>query len=75
MLSRVMRHRNERPSVGKRALIALVRFLVIFCIGISGTLAWQSYGDQVREMIASSHQQLSWLASHKRSRFHRTRLT
>jgi Na+/phosphate symporter len=53
---------NERPSVGKRALIALVRFLVIFCIGISGTLAWQSYGDQVREMIASSHQQLSWLA-------------
>jgi hypothetical protein len=53
---------NGRSSVGKRALIALVRFLVIFCIGISGTLAWQSYGDQVREMIASSYAQLSWLA-------------
>jgi methyl-accepting chemotaxis protein len=48
-----------REGIG---VFALVRFLVIFCVGISGTLAWQSYGDQVREMIASSHQQLSWLA-------------
>jgi hypothetical protein len=56
------RYPNGRSSVGKRALIALVRFLVIFCIGVFGTLAWQSYGDQVREMIASSYAQLSWLA-------------
>jgi hypothetical protein len=51
---------NERSSVGKRALITLLRVLLIFCIGVSATLAWQSYGD--REMIASSYQQLSGLA-------------
>jgi hypothetical protein len=53
---------NGRSSIGKRALIALVRFLIIFCIGVSAVLAWQSYGDPVREMIASSYPQLSWLA-------------
>jgi hypothetical protein len=51
---------NGRSSVGKRALIALVRFLIIFCIGASATLAWQSYDDP-SEMTASSHPQLSWL--------------
>jgi hypothetical protein len=54
-------------GVGRRASIALVRFLVIFCAGVSATLAWQSYGDQVREMIASSYPQLSWLASQAES--------
>jgi hypothetical protein len=53
-----------RSSVGKRALITLVRFLIIFCIGVCAALAWQSYGDPVREMIASSYPQLSWLAPH-----------
>jgi hypothetical protein len=56
------RYPNGRSSVGKRALIALVRFLIIFCIGVSATLAWQSYGDPTREMIASSYPQLGWLA-------------
>jgi hypothetical protein len=56
------RYPNGRSSPGKRALIALVRFLIVFCIGISATLAWQSYGDPAREAIASSYPQLSWLA-------------
>ena len=56
------RYPNERSSLGKRALLALVRFLIIFCIGVSATLAWQSYGDSARAMIASSYRQLSWLA-------------
>ena len=56
------RYPNGRSSVGKRALLALVRFLIIFSIGVSVTLAWQSYGDPAREMIASSYAQLSWLA-------------
>jgi septal ring factor EnvC (AmiA/AmiB activator) len=43
-------------------LTALIRFLIIFCIGVSATLAWQSYGDAAREMIASSYPQLGWLA-------------
>ena len=50
-----------RLSIDKRASITLARFLVILCIGVSVTLGWQSYGGPVREMIASSYPQLSWL--------------
>src|SRR6266568_8617166 len=53
---------SKRPSPGKRASRALARFLITFCIGVAAILAWQSYGDAAREMIASSSPQLSWLA-------------
>jgi hypothetical protein len=53
---------SKRPSRGKRASRALARFLITFCIGVAATLAWQSYGDAAREMIASSSPQLAWLA-------------
>src|SRR5258705_9881808 len=68
------RYLNGRSSFGKRALIGVARFLIIFCIGVSATLVWQSYGDRAREMIASQsygdaaremiaslYSQLSWL--------------
>jgi hypothetical protein len=51
-----------RPSRRKRPLRALARFLITFCIGVAATLAWQSYGDAAREMIANSAPQVSWLA-------------
>jgi hypothetical protein len=54
------RYPSGRSSVGERALIPLVRFLIIFCVGISATLAWQSHG--AREMIANSYPQVSGLA-------------
>jgi hypothetical protein len=53
---------SERLSLGKRASRALARFLITFCIGVAATLAWQSYGDAAREMVASSSPQLGWLA-------------
>jgi hypothetical protein len=53
---------STRPSLGKRASRVLARFLITFCIGVAATLTWQSYGDAVREMIASSSPQLVWLA-------------
>ncbi len=53
---------SKRPSPGKRASRALSRFVITFCIGVAATLAWQSYGDAAREMIASSSPQLGWLA-------------
>jgi hypothetical protein len=40
----------------------LMRLLIMFCIGVAVTLAWQSYGDAARGMIANSSPQLSWLA-------------
>ena len=53
---------SERPPLGTRAPRALARFLITLCIGVAGTLVWQSYGDVGREMIASASPHLSWLA-------------
>jgi hypothetical protein len=52
----------RRPSLGRRASRRLARFLVVFGIGVGATLAWQSYGDAARAMIANSSPQLGWLA-------------
>jgi len=51
-----------RPSLGKRASRGLVRFLIVFSIGVGTTLAWQLYGDAARAMIATSWPQLASLA-------------
>ncbi len=57
------RFSRRQPSRGRRAWRAFARFLVTLGIGIGGTLAWQSYGDQARQMIADAYpQQLGWLA-------------
>src|SRR5215469_15132798 len=52
----------SRPPPAKRSSRRLTRFLITFCIGVAATLAWQSYGDAAREMIANSYPQLGWLA-------------
>jgi hypothetical protein len=52
-----------RPSLARRALRRLARLLIVFCVGVGTTLAWQSYGDVARAMIAKSSPQLGWLAS------------
>jgi hypothetical protein len=51
-----------RPSLARRVLRRLARFLIVFCVGIGTILAWQSYGDAARAMIANSSPQLGWLA-------------
>ena len=51
---------SEWPWLGKRVPLALA--LIMFCIGVVATLAWHSYGDAAREMIASSFPRLGWLA-------------
>jgi hypothetical protein len=53
---------SERPSVRKRASRSLARFLIAFCVGVAATLAWQSYSDAARDIIARSTPQLAWLA-------------
>ena len=53
---------GEPPSLGKRISRRLVRFLIVFSIGVGATLAWQSYGDAARAMIATSWPQLAALA-------------
>ena len=57
------RFSSKRPSRGKRAMGAFVRFLITLGIGIGGTLAWQSYGDEARQIIATAYpEQLGWVA-------------
>jgi hypothetical protein len=47
-------HRYERRSYRTS------RFLIAICLGVAGTLAWQSYGDATKQMIANSIQWPSW---------------
>ena len=56
------RSSSKRRLLGKRAPLAFARFLITFCVGVAATLAWQSYGDAAREMIANASPQLGWLA-------------
>jgi hypothetical protein len=41
---------------------ALSRLLVGFCAGVAATLAWWSYGEAARQLVASSYPELGWLA-------------
>ncbi len=42
----------EPPSLIRRMLRTVIRFVVTLLIGIGGTLAWLSYGDAVKAMVA-----------------------
>ena len=53
----------ERPSMGKRIVRTVTRFSVAVLIGIGGTLAWQAYGDEAREMAVTRAPSLGWLLS------------
>ena len=40
-----------RPSFGKRLFRSLTRFSIAVLIGVGATLGWQSYGDEIREVL------------------------
>ena len=44
---------SGRPSIGKRMFRSLVRFSIAVLVGVGGTLGWQSYGDEAREMLVA----------------------
>jgi hypothetical protein len=54
---------SDRPSLSKRAARALARFLIAAFIGVAATLAWQSYGEAAKQMLARRAPQLGWLLS------------
>jgi len=56
------RFANGQPSHGKRASRPLPGFVITFGIGVAATLAWQSYSEAARQLIASLSPQLGWLA-------------
>jgi hypothetical protein len=53
---------NGRPSLRKQSSRAISHFLITFRSGVAASVAWQWYGDAVREMIAKSYPRLGWLA-------------
>jgi hypothetical protein len=54
---------RDRPSVGRRMFRVLARFFIAVLIGVGGTLAWQSHGDAVREIVVARVPTLAWLLS------------
>ena len=54
---------SNRPSVGRRILRTLTRFVIAVLIGVGATLAWQSYGDEARKILVARAPTLSWLLS------------
>lgn len=45
---------KRRPSRG------FVRYLIAIAIGVAGTLAWQSYGETSKQIIATKAPELGW---------------
>jgi hypothetical protein len=55
---------SARRPLGRRLLRSVTRFVITVVIGVGATLAWQSYGDLVREMAAAKAPTLGWLLSY-----------
>ena len=47
-------------NMKRRGSRGFARFLVAICIGIAGTLAWQFYGDAIKQIIAARAPELGW---------------
>ena len=47
--------RTNRQASG-----AFVRYLLAICVGVAGTLAWQSYGEEAKQTIATRAPELGW---------------
>jgi hypothetical protein len=54
---------SDRPSLGSRAMGSFARFALAACIGVGATLAWQSYGQSAKQMLATWIPHLGWVPS------------
>jgi TolA-binding protein len=52
---------NKKRSTGKRMVRALFRWITAVLIGVGGTLAWQSHGEEAKEMVRTWAPSLAWL--------------
>jgi hypothetical protein len=50
----------DKPSLPRRASRAFIRYLLAVGVGVAATLAWQSYGDGAKQMVASWAAQQGW---------------
>jgi hypothetical protein len=54
------RVRAGESRTKRRSSRGFARFLVAICIGVAGTLAWQSYGQAAKQMLAAKAPELGW---------------
>src|SRR5215467_14175397 len=52
--------KTVRQREKRRRSRGFARFLVAICIGIAGTLTWQSYGEVTKQIIATRAPELDW---------------
>jgi outer membrane murein-binding lipoprotein Lpp len=52
---------GKRRSTGNRMVRSFARFFIAVLIGVGGTLAWQSYGDEAKEMVRTWAPSMAWL--------------
>src|SRR5262245_19602566 len=52
---------RSRPSIGRRMLRAVTKFLIAVLIGVGATVGWQAYGDTAKQMLAARAPELALL--------------
>ena len=50
---------RPRPSVARRMLRAVTRFVMAVLIGVGATLGWQAYGDTTKQMLSAHAPELA----------------
>ncbi len=53
--------RSDRPSITRRVTRSLTGYFFAVLIGVGGTLGWQSYADEAKEMLRTWAPSLGWL--------------
>jgi len=51
---------TDSPSVAKPPSRAFARYSLAICIGVAATLTWQSYGQSIKEIVATRASDLGW---------------
>jgi hypothetical protein len=51
---------TDRPTHGRPAARGFAGYLLAICIGVAATLAWQSYGEATKQIIATRAPELGW---------------
>jgi hypothetical protein len=51
---------ERAPESQAKRRVSLDRYLVAICIGVAGTLAWQSYGEATKQTAATTAPELGW---------------
>jgi hypothetical protein len=52
---------SDGPSIGRQVFRALTRFFIAVLIGVGATLAWQSHGDDAKQIVRTWAPSLGWL--------------